>query len=253
MVPGHSRIASSQSESERVSCADRRGPSAAGRLSTHRLLQRVELRLQLCEACELQVEVTTVIRDLSAKVVDHFPKAAIFSSFAPEHLLVLCQRKPDASGACHRVQTTVAQLDAWFARCQGIGADCWKSLGSARRLIDNQGSVSLRRVHGRIRFFSIQEVRQCSDDLLAAAEPSIHIENRRCIAVDELAWQREQREFMSYRIFVDRIFHEGPSADFERIGTAAASLCETAQPDGALPATLTLSTTRIDNLKGWIP
>lgn len=128
----------------------------------------------------------TVIRDLAAKVIDHLPKAAILSSFAPEQLLDLCQRKPDASGACHRVQTTVAQLDAWLARCQGIGADCWKSLGSARRLLDNQGSVSLRRVH-RIRFFSIQEVRQRSDDLLAATEPSIHIDDWRCIAVDELA------------------------------------------------------------------
>jgi hypothetical protein len=98
-----------------------------------RLLQRVEFRLQLCEPRELEVEVATVLGDLAAKAVDHLPQPAIFSSFSHEHLLDLCQRQPDASGACHRVQATVAQLDAWLARCPGYQRRLLEKLSAQAR------------------------------------------------------------------------------------------------------------------------
>ena len=109
--------------------------AAASRSSTHRLLQRVEFRLQLCEPRELQVEVTTVRRDLAAKTIDDLPQPPILSSFAPEHLLDLWQREPDASGGRHRVHRTIAQLEASLARCRRYQRRLWAMFSDQARRV----------------------------------------------------------------------------------------------------------------------
>ena len=64
-------------------------------------LQGVELSLELCETGELQIEVSTVGRDLAAKLVDHRAETTILSSLAAEHFFDLRHRGLNGLGPCH--------------------------------------------------------------------------------------------------------------------------------------------------------
>jgi hypothetical protein len=77
--------------------------------SPHRLLQGVELCLELREPRKLQVEVSTVRSNLLAKLVDHRTKPAILSSLSPQRLLDLRQLWGCMARARHRGNPTVAQ------------------------------------------------------------------------------------------------------------------------------------------------
>ena len=63
---------------------------------------------------------------------------------------------------------------------------------------------------GRVRLLPVQEFRQRRDRLVAAPEPSIHIADRKLVAVDESARQRDERERVRARVLVECVSHSAP-------------------------------------------